>query len=60
MIMPFLAKITKPVPFYGTSLQQGGSSSLAIRLWVVGGAVGTETTLPVAESSPLSLPLMLY
>jgi len=47
------------VPFYGTSLQQSGSSSLAIRLWVVGGAVGKEKTLPlpVAESSPLSLPL---
>ena len=53
MIMPFLAKITKPVPFSGTSLQQSGSSSLAIRLCVVGGAIGTETTLPllVAESS---------
>jgi len=49
MIMPFLAKFTKPVPFSGTSLQQSGSSSLVIRLWVVGGAIGMEATLPVAE-----------
>ena len=51
MIMPFLAKITKPVPFSGTLLQQSGSSSLAIRLCVVGGAVGTETTLPLVHTA---------